>query len=105
MFIAAAQALLLLEVHCDVLQADLFKANISHRTNSRHKPGSLQDFTHFHALRAKNIVPCSPHVRAQPNFSFIDLRIFVSPRVDRLKSGVACVGADALNVLQIECPR
>lgn len=42
-FIAAAQALYLLEVHRNVLQADLFKANISYR----HKPDSPLDFAHF----------------------------------------------------------
>lgn len=48
MFIAAAQALhLLLEVHRNVLQADLFKANISYR----HKPDSLLDFTHFFLIQ------------------------------------------------------
>lgn len=44
LFTAAAQALhLLLEVRSNVLQEDLFKANISRR----HKPDSPLDFTHF----------------------------------------------------------
>lgn len=54
LFIAAAQALLLLliEVHRNVLQADLFKANISCRTNSRHKPDSPENFTHLNTTLA-----------------------------------------------------